>query len=53
MYEVAAIKQMRYNFFNRTTSNFDINIEIFDTIRYNIDIDIEINSKETNFRYFL
>ena len=38
-------KQMRY-FFGRTVSNFDITIEIFDTIRYdiNVDIDIEIIS---------
>ena len=36
---------MRY-FLNQTTSNFDINTEIFDTIRYNVNvnIDIEINS---------
>ena len=43
--ELPLIKQMRY-FFNGTISNFDLNIEIFNTIRNDIevDIDIEINS---------
>ena len=45
------LKQMRYIFFNRTTSHFDINFEIFYTIRYNIDVDINIEIISIQYRY--